>query len=330
MDMRLSLILALLLAACGAAPAREAVPPRSLVARPAGPLLDRVPFQQWPRLPARTVGLLVAYDSPYGELIGWTRSLRRLEPEPRRRDNHRYYFVTDGMSPQATYFTARRGEGENFMPEWSLGTVAEGTMRFHGVAMFAPRRNPYGLRAPAHLVEVEVNRGAGAPPGLHFVATDVTVLDGTSAYPIVVDDALTEARRRFDHELETGGRELAAALAAAARLRGGAPFGPETTTTWEGVFPTWLQQERRLRVFFYRAVVVTSTKRELVTIAPRCPLRAPCMPPHPEEVLRVRGHGVERGLEVDFDDQGRASDERVYAPAPMSREALLRVGVRVE
>jgi hypothetical protein len=325
------LVLAVAVAACG--PAVGEPRPVAVERSPAAPaellLVRRAPFQQWPTLQARAVGLLVQYDSPYGRLVGWTRGLRRLEDTRFPSSNSRYYSATDGASPWAMYF-ASQGEGHNVLRHWQV-TIPQGRWAsFPLVAMYEPQtRNPYGLHAPAHLVEVEVNGGQGAAPGVHFVATGCRVLDGTRRYPIVVADALAAARRRFDEVLARDRSAVAAALARAASAPGAEPYGPTTTLTHEGVSPTWLRESQRLRVLFYRAVTATSFKSEPAPIAGDGSSPGPWRP-RPGPITRTRTHGVELGLEVEFDQRGRMVAERVYAPTPLSREALQALGMSVE
>lgn len=327
----LALTLALTLAACGPAAGGAPAAPLAAVRPERVPadrlLVRRARFQQWPTLPARTVGLLVQFDSPYGQLVGWGRGVRRLGGQfPST--NSRYSFATDGASPWAIYF-ASKGEGYNVLRHWQVPIPQGRFASFPLVAMYQPDTpNAYGLRAPAHLVEVEVNGGEGAAPGVHFVATGCRVLDGTRRYPIVVADALAAARQRFEELLVREQSAVAAALDQAARVPGFEPYGPTIMLTHEGVIPTWLRESERLRVVFYRAVTATSYRSEPAPTGGRAPGPGPWRPRLPVTLTRV--HGVELGLELEFDRRGRLVAEREHVPAPLGREGLQALGMPVE
>jgi hypothetical protein len=107
---------------------------------------------------------------------------------------------------------------------------------------------PLGLTDPFHLVEVEVNGGAGSPPEEGFVATSLRRLDGTKEYPFKPADLLRElterARKRVKEEKEAIAKAMATAREKVANGR--KPTGPEEKT--EEVLVTWLPKEERLRV----------------------------------------------------------------------------------
>jgi hypothetical protein len=66
--------------------------------------------------------------------------------------------------------------------------------------------SPY-LHNPAHIVELEVNQGRGGR-GLHFVATDLRVLDGRDGVPADPTQQLVQVRRRFDALVKAKQAEL--------------------------------------------------------------------------------------------------------------------------
>lgn len=274
-----------------------------------------LPMQVWPTLDGRAEGLLITAISPWGTAIGWSKFL------PGRHDRSSYvpyWFFGDGTSAQAVYF-ASTGQGHNFLRRWSVPTPG-GDVRFDA-AMFDPATSdPWGLDGAAHLVEVEVNRGAGAVPNLHFVITKARVLDGKDGYPVAAD-LLSTARATWDRWLASTEPRAAAELEAAARAAPGTPYGPETEEVTEGFLPGWSPSERRMRVTFVRRVARTSTRVERQVIAHECPPGAPCMPPHEEDVTLHRTYGVEMALEVVVAADGRVVDAIAYGPAATSASA---------
>jgi hypothetical protein len=107
---------------------------------------------------------------------------------------------------------------------------------------------PLELTGPFHLVEVEVNGGAGSPPEESFVATSLQRLDGTKEYPFkpteLLRDLTERARKHVGEQKEAIARAMAAAREKVANGR--KPTGPEEKT--EEVLVTWLPKEERLRV----------------------------------------------------------------------------------
>lgn len=105
-----------------------------------------------------------------------------------------------------------------------------------------------GLTGPFHLVEVEVNGGAGGPAEEAFAATDLRRLDGTKDYPFKPADLLRDltGRARAFVKGEKAAVETAMAAARDKVANGRKPTGPEETT--EEVLVTWLPKTERLRV----------------------------------------------------------------------------------
>jgi hypothetical protein len=131
-----------------------------------------------------------------------------------------------------------------------FGLGADGTA--HKVFKVRPATQatvkPLGLTETFHLVEVEVNRGAGSPPEEGFVATSLKRLDGTKEYPFKPAELLRDLTRRAQKHCGEQRAAIAQAMAAAQRAvaNGRAPTGPEERT--EEVMVTWLPREERLRI----------------------------------------------------------------------------------
>ena len=282
-----------------------------------GGLREQLPFQVWPELGPRAEGLLIAHDTSWGPVFGWGRFAGVRNPA--EGDPSYWFFAAGRYSAQAVYF-ASRGEGYNFLPRWSVPVPGGGTAIFDA-AMFAPSTpDRWGLDREAHLVEVDVNRGAGAPAGLHFVITGARVLDGQPGYPVATT-ALAQARAAWDRWWGEHEAAAAAVLVEQGRVTPGQPFGPEGETTALGLFPSWLPRERVLRVTFVRRTERSSSRTETRVVAPSCPPGAPCMPPHPTEITESRSYGVESGLVVDVGASGVVAATG-YGPAPTPTQPL--------
>jgi hypothetical protein len=315
--MRSLLVLLVLGSVAGADVTAPALPAERLLPK-------KVPFQRWPVLPGKQVGLLVASVSPLGASAGWMRALTPVKPTPTRAA---YHFFTDGQSPWAVYFKSEAGRGENFLKGWGV-PLPGGKQALFDAAMFLPStKNAWGLHADAHLVEVTVNGGKGAASGLHFVATKVRVLDGTKGYPVAAQ-MLADARARFDAHIAAQEVPLKQQMALAAR-KSGTPLGPETEQVLESFFPTWLNAERQLHVLHVRRVVRSSSKVERVRVVHRCPPGAPCMPPHEQEQRVVRGYGVDVGMELVYDAGGQLLKVQPYTPWILDRASAVEQGVIV-
>jgi hypothetical protein len=326
----------------GAARATKAAP--ATTHKPAGFVYEQqIPFQRWAPLPGKKVGLLVAVNSDWGTLIGWGKGLS-LQASGQRV----YWFLADGDSPRALYFESK-GEGENFLENWSVPLPDGQPAAHYDAAMYGPATvNRYGLGEDAHLVEIEVNGGRGAPGNyLHFVATDVKVLDGSDTHPVRAREALAQSSTAF-RALVNGQRKTIDDTMAGAAAVAGKPFGPEKTAIGEGVFPTWSSQDDTLRVLYVRHERRSSTHTEIRrraypckkyrpppsppgggggAVGPEAPLSLPggtllrCPAPHDEAVSVTKSYGVEVAAEYVFDRTGRLVEVVEYAPAPLPYQA---------
>jgi len=282
-----------------------------------GGYLSLVPFQTWPELPGRAVGLLMASgQQPWGGSINWTRG---LEHDTARIE---YRFLFDRSSPYAVYFVSD-GRGFNYMRGWSVPTPGGGQSRHQGVAMFRPDTpNDLGLRRLAHLVEVEVNGGSGGK-GIHFVITGLRVLDGTRTHPLHPDDVLVALRKRFDATL-AGYRARTTAILYKARA--GLPKDwkiPRRAEAQIAVWPTWVEKDSVLEaVFVARAgEAAQGPATETMRRCPPCPCTpdgkcAPCARCDPTPIVErpSRQYGWEVAATYRVDRSGRLSGETIYAP----------------
>lgn len=275
---------------------------------------DLVPFQVWPELPGRVVGVLwAAGPQPWGATVSHAGGFER---HPSRTE---YKFAADGSSPYALYFPSD-GQGSNVLDHWSV-PLPDGS---HAVmaprsAMFLPSTpNPWGLHRAAHLVEVEVNHGRGGHGHyIHFVATDVRVLDGTDAFAPHVDDVFVALRSRFDATLEEHQAEIVEHLSSVQRELGDDVVRAPSEDVI-AILPTWLTRENALEVLFYREVQFASegAPREEWSECPPCPPGAPCMACDPQMIRRTpyTTYGYRFAIRYRVDPRGVLVTETIYAP----------------
>jgi hypothetical protein len=313
----------------------------------AGHVLEQqIPFQRWAPLPGRKVGLLVAVNSPWGTLISWGRGMPAV---PAQKPYSRvYWFLADGDSPRALYFESH-GEGLNFLEHWTV-PLPDGKSTFYDAAMFGPdMKNRFGLGKDAHLVELEVNSGQGAPGNyIHFVATDVRLIDGRGDASLHADLVLGQASTEFRRFVDGQRGAIDSAMKDVAKLAG-KPFGPETSGAQEGVFPTWSGDDQHLRVLFVRHEERSSSHTEMRNVGGECnkyrelplgadpvddkargpnaPMQMPgrtlhaCPPPHQEPAVVTKGYGVEIAASYEFDASGKLIAVTEYLPAALPYRA---------
>ncbi len=172
-------------------------------------------MQRWPELGPRSRGVLLTEVSPWGVHFGWNGNNAPFPSWPKAElpaerwpptiynKGHRVHRTPyGGVSSTSAGYWFNTGPNSPNVPEFALDRAAwaaQGRFTLNkSVKLGPPDKNPWGLDSPAHLVEVEVNAGAGSKPGLHFVATDVKVLDGTAFFPWKLSELLTEQYARFE------------------------------------------------------------------------------------------------------------------------------------
>ncbi len=266
---------------------------------------ELVPFQDWPPVELGTEGLLYVPEA-WGAAIDWGLGVREIGLQT-------YWFSFDRSSPFAVYF-ASNGEGENFIPDWSVPVSnGEGTATFDA-AMFTPEtENIWGLSRKAHVVRVEPNAGKGGV-GLHFVATDVEVLDSEPGYlkdPVAVLDKL---RNDFDAAVAALSAEMDTQMKEASDAanpgKGATPVGDDLVKV-VALWPTWLQAERHLQAtFIFRWQRAWEHTEHVVPEAPYCPDGASCPQPEPPYDARIlHVFGIETATVYEVDSSGSIVSE---------------------
>ena len=198
-----------------------------------------------PVLPGTTIGLLVVDNGAWGPSA----------PGPNGTIEGNYEFHgPPGSAFWAPYFPSA-GEGRNFLRAFNPDGRTDGPAGAFDCAMFGPTtRNRWGLARDVHLVAIEVNRGRGSVEGtMHFVGTDVRVLDGTSEYPFRPGEVLRSLRASYDAFVASSAARIDAALARA-RVEPPAdlgPWTPEVEAREIGVHLTWNASTKRMTALFH-------------------------------------------------------------------------------
>jgi hypothetical protein len=148
------------------------------------------------------------------------------------------------------YFTPPEG-GMHPLKNWSFATP-HGKSARHDIAWFGPASpNKWGLARSAHVVDLEVNDGAGGI-GPTFIATRVRKLDTP------VERLLLALRHRFDGDVATNQRVIDDLAAKAGSGPGGCALGSLARTV--GVWPTWSAKDGTLDAVFTLQATAPSAK----------------------------------------------------------------------
>ena len=310
----------------------------------------RVPFQRWPRLGPKAVGLLVARRSAWGH-AGRLAIVAPAEG-PGGGGGDFFQLYVEGRSA-GSFTLPAEDPGPNVSRRSRPVQLQDG-----GVVTWEKWLSPGmvpELKAAAQLVRVTVNGGKGFY-GDGALYSDVEALDGTSEYPIVVARAMDEAKARWDRHLaaqrvaldrvleeerrrveaeiaEEARRELDAGTPTPPRPPGGeedhtghgervraevapsraqARYGPDEKVVWAGFFPSWRDDPGELSVLFAFRHTRQRVRawRELQSM--RCPPGAPCLPPRMGTFSQTRAHGAAVALAVTFDRTGKAVREEPF------------------
>jgi hypothetical protein len=288
-------------------------PPDGRGIRDGGPskdFLKQFPWQQWSSFKSTGRGILVTSNGKWGPILDWTKNIGGSKPSSH---NSPYWFLANGNSPTVVYFPSK-GEGFNFLQDWQIHTFS-GVIRFDAAQFTPETSNGFGLNAEAHLVEFELNRGRGGG-GIHFVMTNVKILDGTDEYPIVPVQALDSAAARWESWLADETSSIDALLAKAAGTVPGEPEETHSDAIERTMFPTWYDHERFLRVAFYRLLTRTITQTWTYTRENKCSSDAPCPASTKEKVSAVRNYSVDMAMVIDIDVYGKIKNIVDFGPSP--------------
>jgi hypothetical protein len=275
-------------------------------------LFEIHPETRWGKLSPRVVGVLFKTDRRWGEHLG-----------------HRpdatggwggFHFGLGGRTPLIPYFLSD-GRGDNFMRAWPRISATGERVLADAAALSGDLAVEAGFPRAAQLVELEVNGGwgdLGTTP--HFVATRGRVIDGTTRYPLRVDDALVMLRGRFDAQLAEQRPAIAAALAQfSERVHIEAPEATlEPIDENIGLSVSWLPENELLDVLVYCRVhqraLGPETRVRPCTPEP-CTDGRPCVPCDPTpRVTRDRvDFGRHFAVRYHVDMQGVLVAQITYA-----------------
>lgn len=185
------------------------------------------------------VGLVYVQQWPEMFTLGWQRGFL-LAPRPDAGAGEVTYLLgANGESPAVVYFKADPPAGIHVLEDSAVGRIAS----------YGPSSpNPWGLKKQAHLVEVGVRRYL-SDSLLHPIVEDLTILDGTAAYPIDPEATILSMKAMFEARIQGDGRIAALARQIEAR-KGDAWWSDHLEFSRMIYHPTWLEKEQRLRVVF--------------------------------------------------------------------------------
>jgi len=157
--------------------------------------------------------------------------------------SYNWMYVPMDDAPQITNLNVKVGEkGEDVVVFPKLGMA---TLK---------RIEPWGVKNAYTLVEVEVNGGKGAPADEAFVASKMTVVEGTKALPLKADDCVAKAKALYKDYQKESAKAFDATLAKGMKdaLGERKATGPRETT--ELMHVTWMTKEQILVVAFFTTI----------------------------------------------------------------------------
>lgn len=270
----------------------------------AGDLADLFPVRRFQPLPGKTLGVLVG-----GEAV--------LALEGRRGPADAFWLSTGGGSYRGVYVPVAKKYliGGLNVP---VGQQGERTRRFDKLSPATPKTvADWGIAGPYALVEVEVNGGLGGPAAETFVATQMTLLDGTPEYPLHTARVVEELRGQFRAHLQEQKTAIALALGDA---REKLPRGYRLSAAREQeelLYLTWLPESRQLRAVFRQRMGEKAFRPE-DRAAPRPPAEPGEPPPPPRRAGVLLG--AEIGMAYDVSRKGTVERRRPLAPRVFAEE----------
>jgi hypothetical protein len=312
----------------GAAAALLALPPAP-ADPPAdgGPVKDRadfIPRQKHIPLPGKAVGLLVTDAQPV------------LSAEGRFGPKDEVCFACCGASYRWIYAEAQGQFASITNLRVPVGEKPGQVKIYPALNIATPRAVArWGVTAPYALVEVEVNCGAGSPPGDSFVATGMKVVEGTEDYPLKAAKAVADLRERYAGFVKGKKSDLDAAMAEAQKkaLKDRKATGPREQS--DLLFLTWMPKTKTLVAHFRTTVtdgaytVVQGGARlppfPLPPLPPGKGIQPPprLPPPPPPPLFRAKvgtAFGVEFGMAYEVSKDGKVASSRMLPFQPFQRE----------
>jgi len=162
----------------------------------------------------------------------------------------------------------------------------------------------FGVKKPNCLVEVEVNGGLGSPPGEHFVATDIRVVENSKEIPFEIDEFIGQVRRKYESFVASKAKDIDKAMQEAQEkfLKNAKLTGPREKQ--DLAFVSWLPESQRLLIRLKTQVSDGAYKTARVKDVHQVP-----GDPKPrvgeKEVRYGKSFGVELGMTYEISKKGR-------------------------
>jgi hypothetical protein len=162
-------------------------------------------------------------------------------------------FSTESSSYRYIFLSALAGEEPDFEGfHIGVGAAGEKRTKVYRDLVFARNKNlqTRGITERFALVEVEVNSGLGSSGDDQFVATNIRVLDGGTAYPLRVVDVVADLQQRYDAHRREQEVKIQDAMADVRRrtIKDAQTNGHPTDITL--MYLTWLPTTEHLQVRF--------------------------------------------------------------------------------
>jgi hypothetical protein len=214
---------------------------------PTGPaeetLKDRagyIPQRKYQALPGKMIGVMVP---DVAKVMG---------QEGRSGPPDATAFSSGGGSYRWVYVPAPKGNALITKLQVQIGEKGGNVKVYPALNIANPNtlKDLWNVTTPYALVEVEVNDKLGSPADEGFVATNVTVLDGTKEYPIKISEAVADAKKRYQTWIKDHQQEIDEALTKIQKdaLKDQKATGPKETE--ELMHVSWLPESNSLRVRF--------------------------------------------------------------------------------
>ena len=230
--------------------------------------------------------------------------------------SYNWMYVPMDDAPQITNLNVKVGpKGEEVVVYSKLGMA---TLK---------RIEHWGVKSAYTLVEVEVNGGKGAPADEAFVASKMTVVEGTKALPLKVDDCVAKAKALYIDHRKDHAKLLDAALAKASKdaLAERKATGPRENA--ELMHITWMTKEQVLVVTFFSTITDGAYQNgggaEIDGIDAPVPVRAVAKrrpPPLGRGGRWGTQFGIEFGRSYEFNSSGIALGTKTLAAEGFKKE----------
>jgi hypothetical protein len=226
--------------ACGAV-AIAAGPAAAQFEEAAQKLLKKhLPYRQYQATDPKLIGVLVGDPQPILSLEGRSGPIDELCFSYDGLSYRWTYVPTDDPNPMINNLSVPIGKDKN-----------GGTMIFPKLHMASLKSlQPYGIKTPYCLVEMEVNTGAGSPENDSFAGTSFKILEGTKDYPLQVTKVINDLKKGYAGYVQEQQQKIDDALAKAQKsaLKDQKPSGPREKA--DLMYVTWMTKDNTLQVRF--------------------------------------------------------------------------------